>query len=212
MACGQILSKLQIMILANNSLLNIALNQNHRWNEPENNPFTRMLLTRLTGTVCAVIEIASIVFKLIQIGMDCAKQFLLITSKAVLIIFPQSKFLHSYHHRTSLFQDMRAKGFEIAKLIAGTVSTLFFGIIFSPEINFKIHLKLKLAIDNLAESTKRKQTTRIEAEMNKAEITKARAERFSKLEAEQNKTNQNEEESHAIDSRLAELLLPQSLN
>lgn len=192
-----------------NSLISSALNQIHQWSEPEQNPMTRMFVTRLSELACAVIEISSIIFKVLEIGFLSAKQMTTLASKMALVIFPDSKKLHVYSHQPSLFPSIKAKGKDLCRLIAGFTATVFIGIIFSPEANFKIHLKLELVVDNLAEKNHIKLAAKLQAEMQKAKTKKVRIERFAKLEEAQPGGKKTETEAYAVELRLAELLFPQ---
>jgi hypothetical protein len=169
---------------------------------------TRMFLTRLTELACAVIEVASIVFNMIKLTIIATKQLLRFSSKLAITLFPQSKFLQASSNQSSFLPEIKATSLEISRLITGLASTVFIGVIFSPETNFKIHLKLELAIDNLAEKTQRKLAAKLRSELQKAEIIKARTERLAKLNVEQLETKQAEIEANSVDSRLAELLAP----
>lgn len=194
---------------ATNPLLNSLFNQIHQWSEPEQNPMRRMFLTRISEVGCALIEIGSIGFKIAELAMLGGKQLTLLSSKVVFEIFPHSKQIQRYCNRPSFSNELKVKGKELCELVAGLASTLCIGILFSPEANFKAHLKLGLIIDNLAEKTQKKLAAKLQAELKNAEITAARKERFEKFEAEKQINKLKEIEAHAVESRLAELLLPQ---
>lgn len=188
--------------------INSPLNQIHRWSEPEQNPMTRMFLTRLSEIVCLVIEVSLISFKALEISLLGAKQMTLLVAKTVNEIFPSLKKFKSHSPASSYFSTIQTKGKNIGYLVAGLASTVFIGLIFSPEANFKIHLQLGLATDNLAEKNQRELAAKLQAEMQKAKITKERTERFAKLEAERQAAKKAEREAYAVESRLAELLFP----
>jgi hypothetical protein len=194
-------------MFTNNSLLSKTFNQIHRWSEPEQHPMTRMFLTRITEIPCSVIEAASIVFKTLEFGLNGAKDLMTVSAKSAVKVLPNSKLLKEYAGQPLLLQDLKAQGREIGRLVAGLTSTIFIGVFFSPEANFKIHLKLGLVADNQAEKNQRTLAAKLQMELQKAEITKARNERFAKLEAAQQASRDAEAQAYAVNSRLAELLM-----
>lgn len=194
-------------MLTTHYFLNSTLNQVHRWNAQEQNLMTRIFLTRLSESVIAALEASSFVFKLIAINLNIANQCILFSSKAVLIILPHSKFVQHYAKRPLDLTLIKFKGLELCRLIAGLACTIFIGVIF-PETNFKIHLKLNLAVDNLAQKTQKKLAAKFRAELKKAEITRARTKRFSELEAKQMAAKQLEREANVVNPDLAHLLFP----
>ncbi|HEV8051556.1 MAG TPA: hypothetical protein VGP47_03610 [Parachlamydiaceae bacterium] len=191
----------------NNSLLNKTFNQIHRWSEPEQQPMTRMFLTRITEIPCTLIETALIVIKTLELSVNGAKQLVTATSQAAVKVFPNSQLLQEYAREPLLLQDLKSQGQEISRLVMGLTSTIFIGIFFSPEANFKIHLKLGLITDNQAEKNQRALAVKLQMELQKAEITKARNARFAKLEADKQSSKDAEAQAYAVDSRLAELLM-----
>lgn len=166
-----------------------------------------MFLTRMTEVPCAVMEAALIVFKTLELSLTTAKQLIAASSKAIVKILPYSQMLREYPDRPWLLQDIKLQGMDICRLVAGLTSTIFIGIFFSPETNFKIHLKLDLTTDNRAAKNQRALAVKLQMELQKAEITKARNERFAKLEAEQQTGKDAEAQAYAVNSRLAELLM-----
>lgn len=179
-----------------NPLLNSALNQIHHWSEPDQNPMKRMFLTRFAQIGCAGIEVALLAIKTMEMGQLIVKNI-----------------LHSLQDTTSqsfypgLIVELSGKADEVASLVEGLASTVFFGIIFSPEANFKVHLRLKLAVDNIAEKTEKERAAKLEAELQKAEIIQMRNERYAKLEVEQQAIKDAETEACKVNSQLANLLL-----
>ena len=190
----------------NNSLLSNTFNKIHHWSEPEQHPLTRMFLTRLAETACAVIEAASIIFKSMELIFTCGKQIALSASGIAFKLFPSSQWLQEHSQRPSLVEEIKDQGNEIRLLVSGLACTIFVGIFFSPEANFKLHLKLKLVVDDLAEKMQKKLASKLQAELQKAEITKARDQRIAQLEAEQQAVKKAESEAYAVNARLAELL------
>jgi hypothetical protein len=130
-----------------------------------------MFGTRLAEVSCAVIEVALIVFKTFELVCVCC-----------------------------LIKDISVQCDEIARLIQGLVSTLFFGVVFSPEANFKVHVKLSLVVENLTKESHHKLAEQLAEELS-TEVVKARNERFAHIEA-----TQQELEVGVIKSRLGELL------
>jgi hypothetical protein len=162
------------------SLLNTTLNKIHEWNEPEYHPLKRMFLTRICEVGCAAIEASVVVRKMAELTFTCFKK-------------------PSKH-------DLKSRVSEISRLIIGLSSTIFIGMLFSPEGNFKIHVKLHLAIDTLAEKNQKILTTKLQAELAKNEVNAIRDALFSKLEEIQRATNQEQTPLHIAHSRLVELL------
>lgn len=177
-----------------NPFLNSALNQIHYWSGPDQNPMKRMFLTRFAEIGCAGIEASLLAVRTMELGKLVVKNL-----------------MHTFYDATSasfyplLVVELTAKAEEVAALVEGLASTLFFGIVFSPEANFKIHLRLKLAVDDVAEKTEKERAAKLEAEQQKAEIIKMRNERFAKLEADQQAVKDADAEAYKVNSRLAEL-------
>lgn len=195
-------------MLTNNFLLSVSLNQIHCWSESEQHPMKRMLLTRLGGVGVAAIEVALIIFKSAEIGIVCGKQALMTASKEAVRLFPDLKvqWIRDNAAEESLLEPIKASYYEIFQLVKGLASSIFLGIVFSPESNFKYHLQLNLVVDDLAVRSKEKLTAKLQAEEQKAVITKARHARFSELEAEELEVNRANAEEYSVNSRLAELL------
>ena len=191
----------------NNSLLSKSFNQIHHWSEPEQHPMTRMFLTRITEVPCTILEAALIVFKTLELSLTGAQQLMRASSKIAAKVLPNSQILREYADRPSFFQDFKSQGLDISRLVVGLTSTIFIGVFFSPETNFKVHLKLGLVTDSQAEKNQRALAAKLQMELQKAEITKARNERFAKLEAAQQASKDAEAQAYAVDSRLAELLM-----
>lgn len=180
-----------------NFLLNQTLNHIHHWSEPDQNPMKRMFLTRFAEIGCVSIEVCLIVKKTIEFGASVVKN----------LTRPVLNNQSSVYFNPLLVLELPLKAQEVARLIKGLASTLFFGIIFSPEVNFKIHLRLKLVLNNQAEKTQKERSDKLETELKKSEIIKMRNERFVKLEAEQQSTEEAEAQAYLINSRLIKLLL-----
>jgi hypothetical protein len=179
-----------------NPILNHALNKIHYWSEPDKNPMKRMFLTRFAEIGCAGIEASLIAIRTMQLGA------LIIKNLFHPLLNPSSPFPYKF-----AVIELAGKAHEVAALIEGLTSTIFFGVIFSPEANFKVHLNLKLAVDNEAEKMQKERTAKLQAELQKAEITKMRNARYAKLEAEQQAVKDAEAQAYVVNSRLAELFL-----
>lgn len=176
-------------------LLNDVLNKIHVWSNPDQNPMKRMFLTRFAEMGCVGLEASLIAIKTMELGALIAKNL-----------------THPLHTpQSSAFYPLLAlesigKVHEIATLIKGFASTIFFGVIFSPEANFKIHLSLRLVSDDLAEKTQKERTAKLQTECQKAEMNKLRNERLAKLESEQKAGKETEVQSEVVKLHLAELL------
>lgn len=170
--------------------LSTTLNKIHGLSQPDHPPMTRMFLTRLAEITAAVVEAATIVFTAIEFAYSCGRQLLISSSQIGLEIFPSFKFLQEGASLPSAIDEVLSKAHAIASLVGGLASTLFFGIFISPEANFRIHLKLELITDDLATKNKNNLTAKLEMEKQKAELDKARNERYAKLEADTEKEAQ----------------------
>lgn len=97
----------------------MMLNKIYEWTEPEQQPMTRMFLTRVGGIVCAF-------FELIAVG------------EAALKIFSGSK-----------FSDVKKSVEQLCRLIIGLASTILIGIVFSPAVNYRIHIGLEIVLHDV---------------------------------------------------------------
>lgn len=106
----------------------------------EQHPLKAMSLPRVYSIVLVALEATATVYytmRFIAYHVNCRKS-------------------QPYKIVASNVQDQTKKIFFIAKIIAGTISTIFFGIIFSPEINIILHQKLGLVVDNNINARKEK--------------------------------------------------------
>ena len=196
-------------MLSTTRLLSTPMNQIHCWSEPEQHPMSRMFLTRIGGVGIFFMEAAVLFFKTAEVGAVCGMEGLVSTCKGAVKLFPDLRHVEwiNDHAKVGSFVELLKESFhEIAQLIKGLVSTLFLGIVFSPESNFKYHLQLNLVFDDLAEKSHRKRAAKLQEELLKAEITEARNARFAELESAQTKAKQIKLDAYLVNTRLAELL------
>lgn len=182
-------------------LLNHTLNRIHDWGDAEQPPMKRMFLTRISGIACGIVEAAGIAASSCRLSVLATRELARLLSRPMQAAFPASKCLRSYSQHPSCFEETSTTFLTLCKRVAGLASTLFFGVVFSPELNFRLHIKLGLAIDTLAVKKQKELLAKLRVQEKTAEINKARAERFAKFEAERRVIK----EELAIDSRLAEL-------
>ena len=181
--------------------INTTLNLVHEWGEFDQHPMKRFFLTRAGSVACIFLETAAAAW---SVGRSAAvlfhsgKKFCVITCSR---LFPKLEMLMDSRQQIPLKEEL----LMLCRRIAGLVSTLFIGI-FSPEVNFRNHKKLHLAIDNLSEKKERELRIRLETELKAAQIKRERLERFTKMQAEREAAEEAEEKERRIDSRLAELL------
>src|SRR5262249_7549401 len=100
----------------------------HIWGGVEQHPLKAMCLPRIGSLVLAAIETTAIAYysvRFLSFHANCIK-------RRIFKIIASDK------------EDPAKKILFIVKIIAGTISSLFFGIIVSPEINILLHQKLRL--------------------------------------------------------------------
>jgi hypothetical protein len=182
--------------------INTVLNRIHEWGEFDQHPMKRFFLTRIGSVASVPLEICAGVHALLRVNLVVVKGVLKIGATALLLVRPKSKTLLK---RATTNLHLKNELLTLCKRISGLASTLFFGI-FTPEINFRIHKKLKLAVDNLERKKQHELKIKLETELNAAQIEKERSERFNKFQAKRLAEQKEEERQHAIESRLAELL------
>lgn len=186
-------------------ILNSVLNQIHEWGQPKQSPMTRIGLARLGIIVCIPTETTAFASATIRFGIHLAER----TKKTALDAF-YCLLLCVKRQTTPLppvSLSLSRELWMLCKRIAGLASTVILGFL-SPEINFRIHLKLGLAINNLMLLKEKAQKNKLETEKKAAEIAKMRAIRLEKLHEERLNDKKITEERERIDSLLADLLLP----
>lgn len=186
-------------MLLTKSLLNTSLNKIHGWSEPEQHPMKRMFLTRASSIGCCVLESAVLTLSVGQLGFLCGKKAKMECIKRLALVFPKIK-----HEEQDL--PIKEAFLEVCKIVSGLASTIFSGIVFSPELNFRFHLQLGLAVDNLAVKKQKELETKLRVEAKAAEITKAREMRFAQFEADRTAAKEAQAKEDAIDAHLAQLL------
>jgi hypothetical protein len=189
------------------SNINNILNKVHELGQPEQRPLARLGSTRLWGIACTALEATSLLFIPWHVGTavaDCsAKSFKSLMDE----VFPNSQIFKNAEDPTKSIQTLKKSCILAAKMIAGFASTIFFGIIFCPELNFRIHLQLELAVDNFSVKKHKELQAKLTAEMHAKEIAEARTERFAAFEAKRDTIWAVERERPMIDARLADLIL-----
>lgn len=187
--------------------VNDILNKVHELGQPEQRPVNRLGATRIWGVACAALESVALLFAPWHIGValkNCTVQ----TACAFMHeLMPESAAFNSAGASSSSWQALKTASIGTAKLVAGVASTLFFGILLCPEVNFRIHLKLGLAVDNFSVKKQKELQTKLKAEMHAKEIAEARAARFAAFEAQRDAKWAADREEQAIDARLADLIL-----
>lgn len=185
--------------------VNTLLNRIHEWGEPEAHPMQRIALTRVASLGTAVLEYFSLLGASFDLGWNLYQDIKTLSHKGLYLILPKSQGSENPIHP---FPSTGKSVIQICKLIIGIASTLFIGVIFSPEINFRIHLKLGLAVDNLVLRKQKEVDDKLAAEVKAAELAEMRAARFAKFKSEQ-LLEKNAEKLEPINAHLAELLVPQ---
>lgn len=189
--------------------INWMLNRIHEWGQPEQHPLNRIGLTRLAGVGCVAIETLAVAYNAVQslrIQTCCLiKGSMILFNKVV----PGSRQLTTVDSLVSGLHDLKTCMIRIAKIIAGIASTIFFGLLFSPEINFRLHLKLGLAVDNWSVKKEKQIKDQQEFEIESATIKKERADRFAQFQKEIYAIkNAEKPKSDKYPSDLADLLIP----
>ena len=87
----------------------------------------------------------------------------------------------------------------------GFASSVILGIFISPELNFRFHIWMELITNHSNERKQKLLKAKLTAELDAIEVTKQRAERFAKFQAQQQQ-QWKENTPCPIDNRLAELL------
>lgn len=189
--------------------LNSLLNHIHEWGENEQHPMKRMFLTRFACFACSGIELFALGLSLANLGAEIGKAAISLSTRSLQIIQAKGHPPKKELLLDSIYSQRITKKFLLTcKLVAGLASTLLVGVILSPEVNFRIHLKLELAVDNLIIKKQKELKARGIAETKAIEISKARALRIAKFDAERLAHKKAQEKAQALDERLAELLLP----
>lgn len=190
------------------SILNNTLNKIHDWGEPQCHPMKRMFLTRITSVACIALEASGLAWTTVRIATLSVQEARILSAKGVCKIVPPMKKLLKSASKKSLALPIKEAYLDICRLTAGLASTILVGALFSPELNFRLHIKLRLAVDNLALKKQRELDAKVRIETKAAEITKARAERFALFELERKAAENAKAKEDAIDAHLAELLYP----
>lgn len=191
-----------------NGFVNWISNRIHEWGEPEQSTFKRIAFTRIGAIASLVVEIAANIFFMMKWCMWQVPGAILreTLEKILLPVFP-GKNLKSATAKLPNLEDVYSCLNTLVKLIAGIASTCFFGILFSPEVNFRVHLKLGLAVDNLALKKERNLKNKLETELKTAEIQKARDLHAMKFQMETEFETNNKTNNHPIDSEFARIFL-----
>lgn len=190
--------------------INEISNSIHEWSQPEQSPWKTIVLTRAGGVACAAIETCSIMLNAsLWLGMELPCFVLREPIKIITKIASDRNWWQGGAEWLPDSHQITKDLLSLAKIITGLASTIFFGIIFCPELNFRIHLKLGLAVDNLAVKREKDLRDKLEAQAKAEEIKLKRA---ADLQMQRSEAKAEEEiDDERIDSELAELLLHQSL-
>lgn len=187
--------------------VNMLLNRIHEWGEPEEHPIKRIALTRLACLGAVALECFCTVEAAWSLGNQLYSTTKVLAGKGLYHIFPKSPLFQNFATQGLNTQAIGTSLLQICKLIVGLASTLLIGVIFSPEINFRLHLRMGLAVDNLLVRKQKDLAAKLAAEAKAAELAQVRAIRFAQFQAEQ-RAAKDAGKPKPIDSHLAELLVP----
>jgi len=190
--------------------VNGTLNRINEWGQPTQHPMARFFLTRLDSIVCIAVESISVTYNTALALKHTSQAFTKLGARICLLIRPKSTALQNFYKRQPGLKTIKKDLSYIARLIVGIISTILTGTVLSPEINFRIHLKLGLAVDNVAIKREKDLKIQLDTKMRAEKITKERAERFAQFQAERQMALQTEADEYAVDARLAELLVTTS--
>lgn len=186
--------------------INSVLNRIHVWGEPSQHPATRMFFTRIANVGSAILEGLAIVYGSLNVGLRVGDAATTVSLKMVSTLLPHRLKNNLKNISTSL-NDLTKNLLYVCKLIIGLASTIFFGIVFSPELNFRIHILLGLVVDNMDRRKQNELRAKVEADAKAVETTKERAARFAQFQSQRRMAREQEEQENAIDANLAEILL-----
>lgn len=182
------------------------MNDIHRWGENDHHPLVRIFLTRATGLGCAAVELSFAAKAGFDLCVVSAKAAVVFAAKVGHFAFPGSESL-AKHAVKPLHEEVIQQTFHrFRNLIAGMISTVCVGILFSPELNFRNHLYLGLAEDDLAVKKEREMAAKIAAEATLSEVARVREERYLHFVQQRDAKRREEAERNRFDSRLANLL------
>jgi hypothetical protein len=183
--------------------INSLLNRAHECGEFNQHPMKRFFLTRLQTLLCIPLEGIAAAYALGHTGAALSGAGKKMGASGLRVLFPKSEALLQESHKETQVKNTLI---TLCCRIAGFASTLFIGI-FSPELNFRLHKKLGLAVDNLVQKKEQALRLKLETDLKAAQIERQRSERFAKFQAAQKAADEAEALQQMIDSRLAELLL-----
>lgn len=186
--------------------INCMFNRVHEWGEANRPPVNRILLTRLGTMAGAGIESLTIAFGSLNVGVKLGDIVTKYSMKTFSKLFPKSRFAANLPKSAASFNKVKDNLLLVSKLIIGLASSLLLGILFTPELNFRIHLKLGLIVDNLDIRKQKEQKATLDAEVKAAEITRLRANRYAQFQSQRQAAKNAEEKENAIDTNLAVLL------
>lgn len=191
-------------MLTVNTHLQSTLNHIHYWGNSDHSPMQRMFLTRIASAACIPLETFILAIKTMEIGIHFGKEIFKISSRLIshILPLPQSNASIKY---SSLSLELKYRGLKICQRIIGLASTVFIGCFFSPETNFKIHVKLGLVKKDPSLDFQNT-FTKEQIELKKNEIEKTRSERMVDLQNPHSKTDFYQQEIRVINNQLAQLL------
>lgn len=127
------------------------LNKVHEWTEPEQQPMTRMFSTRVGGIACAF-------FELIAVGQTALKIF-----------------------SAANFGDVKDSTEKLCRLIIGLASTILIGVVFSPAINYRIHIALGIVVHDVALRKEKQAQFNAQRQIEKVQLETDKLLRLAKL-------------------------------
>lgn len=154
----------------------------HEWGEPGQNIWKQMFLSRIGSAALVALETVSVLFE--------SMNFLVVK-------IPQG--ICSLNS-----QGLVSKVSLIGKMVLGAISSIFFGVVFSPELNFFFHRKLGLAVDDIALRKEKALQVMLKEERKAVELRQKKEAELSRFEKERMKAEVELDEE--LDAELAELL------
>jgi len=188
-------------------MITTVFNQIHLWNGPTHHPLKRIALTRLSSIACVALETIGIATAMFRATKHFCLTLKYLSLDAVHHISPKFASAFDPVQLQSNTAELKRSLIDLCYRVAGIFLTIFVGIIFSPEFNFRQHLELGLIDDISAmKMEKSKKNEEIYA-VNAAIINKQRAERSAAWEAQRQADRESAEQESAVDAHLAEILL-----
>lgn len=199
-----------ITLIKINHMLNInpLVNRIHEWGEPDQLPWKAMGLTRVSGIVLAAFEAMAALYKSLLFAWSFPVYVIRSFYKGICQVIVPIKRSQTIEKdlRSTEKRQIGNQMQVLAKLIVGLSSTLFFGIIFSPEINFRLHQKLGLAVDNAGLRKEKALMAKLEFEAKQTAFNKERNERLLQFQNEMEANRANSQDNAEEKNFNAEML------